>query len=66
MDFEFSQGLAALAGIIPLTIIYLLKPRPKNVILPSLMFVRRISQNVLDSRRTISTKITDPDRKSVV
>lgn len=60
MDFEFSQGLAALAGIIPLTIIYLLKPRPKNVILPSLMFVRRISQNVLDSRRTISTKITDP------
>ncbi|AKB35787.1 hypothetical protein MSSAC_1197 [Methanosarcina siciliae C2J] len=60
MDFEFSQGLAALAGIIPLTIIYLLKPRPKNVILPSLMFVRRISQNVLDSRRTISKKITDP------
>lgn len=60
MDFEFSQGLAALAGIIPLTIIYLLKPRPKNIILPSLMFVRRISQNVLDSRRTISKKITDP------
>ncbi|WP_048174914.1 vWA domain-containing protein [Methanosarcina siciliae] len=60
MDFEFSQGLAALAGIIPLTIIYLLKPRPKNVILPSLMFVRRISQNVLDSRRTVSKKITDP------
>ncbi|TFH06188.1 MAG: hypothetical protein E4H06_00145, partial [Methanosarcina sp.] len=60
MDFEFSQGLAALAGIIPLIIVYLLKPRPKNVILPSLMFVRRISQNVLDSRRTISKKITDP------
>lgn len=60
VDFEFSQGLAALAGIIPLTIIYLLKPRPKNVILPSLMFVRRISQNVLDSRRTLSKKITDP------
>jgi len=60
MDFEFSQGLAALAGIIPLTIIYLLKPRPKNIILPSLMFVRRISQNVLDSRRTINKKITDP------
>ena len=49
MDFEFSQGLAALAGIIPLTIIYLLRPRPKNIILPSLMFVRRISQNLLDS-----------------
>ncbi len=60
MDFEFSPGLAALAGIIPLIIIYLLKPRPKNVILPSLMFVRRISQNVLDSRHTISKKITDP------
>jgi hypothetical protein len=60
MDFEFSQGLAALAGIIPLTIIYLLKPRPKNVILPSLMFVRRISQNTLDSRRTLSKRITDP------
>lgn len=60
MDFEFSQGLAALAGIIPLTIIYLLRPRPKNIILPSLMFVRRISQNMLDSRRTLSKKITDP------
>lgn len=60
MDFEFSQGLAALAGIIPLIIVYLLKPRPKNIILPSLMFVRRISQNVLDSRHTISKKITDP------
>ncbi len=60
MDFEFSQGLAALAGIIPLTIIYLLRPRPKNIILPSLMFVRRISQNMLDSRRTLSKRITDP------
>lgn len=60
MDFEFSQGLAALAGIIPLTIIYLLRPRPKNIVLPSLMFVRRVSQNMLDSRRTLSKKITDP------
>lgn len=60
MDFEFSQGLAALAGVIPLTIIYLLRPRPKNIILPSLMFVRRISQNVLDSRRTLNKRITDP------
>ncbi len=60
MDFEFYQGLAALAGIIPLTIIYLLRPRPKNIILPSLMFVRRISQNMLDSRRTLSKRITDP------
>jgi len=60
MDFEFSNGLIALAGIIPLTIIYLLRPRPKNFILPSLMFVRRISQNMLDSRRTLSKRITDP------
>lgn len=60
MDFEFSKGLIALAGIIPLTIIYLLRPRPKNIILPSLMFVRRISQNMLDSRRTLSKRITDP------
>jgi len=60
MDFEFSKGLIALAGIIPLTIIYLLRPRPKNIILPSLMFVRRISQNKLDSRRTLNKRITDP------
>lgn len=60
MDFEFSKGLIALAGIIPLTIIYLLRPRPKNIVLPSLMFVRRISQNMLDSRRTLSKRITDP------
>lgn len=60
MDFEFSRGFIALAGIIPLTIIYLLRPRPKNIILPSLMFVRRISQNMLDSRRTLNKRITDP------
>ncbi|MDD3043441.1 MAG: BatA domain-containing protein [Methanosarcinaceae archaeon] len=60
MDFEFSRGMAALAGIIPLTIVYLLKPRPKQIILPSLLFVRRVSHNVLDSRRRLSTKITDP------
>lgn len=60
MDFELSKGLIALAGIIPLIIIYLLRPRPKNIILPSLMFVRRISQNKLDSRRTLNKRITDP------
>jgi hypothetical protein len=60
MDFEFSLGLVALAGVIPLIIIYLLRPRPKNIILPSLLFVRRISQNMLDSRRTLSKRITDP------
>jgi len=60
MDYEFPLGLAALAGIIPLTIVYLLKPRPKQIILPSLMFVQRISQNVLASRRKITKKITDP------
>lgn len=60
MDFEFPLGLAALAGIIPLTIVYLLKPRPKQIILPSLMFVQRISQNVSASRRKITKKITDP------
>ena len=60
MDYEFPLGLAALAGIIPLIIVYLLKPRPKQVILPSLMFVQKISQNVLDSRRKITKKITDP------
>lgn len=60
MDYEFPLGLAALAGIIPLIIVYLLKPRPKQIILPSLMFVQRISQNVFSSRRKITKKITDP------
>lgn len=60
MDYEFPLGLAALAGIIPLIIVYLLKPRPKQVILPSLMFIQKIGQNVLDSRRKITKKITDP------
>ncbi len=60
MDYEFPLGLAALAGIIPLIIVYLLKPRPKQIILPSLMFVRKVSQNVLASRRKITRKITDP------
>ncbi|WP_292376127.1 vWA domain-containing protein [Methanosarcina sp. UBA411] len=60
MDYEFPLGLIALAGIIPLIIVYLLKPRPKPIILPSLMFVRNISRNSLDSRRKPSKKITDP------
>lgn len=60
MDYEFPLGLAALTGIIPLIIVYLLKPRPKQIILPSLMFVQRISQNVFSSRRKITKKITDP------
>lgn len=60
MDYEFPLGLVALAGIIPLVIVYLLKPRPKPIILPSLMFVRKISRNPLDSRRKLSKKITDP------
>jgi len=60
MDYEFPLGLAALAGIIPLIIVYLLKPRPKQIILPSLMFVRKVSQKVLASRRKITRKITDP------
>lgn len=60
MDYEFPLGLIALAGIIPLVIVYLLKPRPKPIILPSLMFVRNISRNSLDSRRKLSKKITDP------
>jgi archaellum component FlaG (FlaF/FlaG flagellin family) len=60
MDYEFPSGLIALAGIIPLVIVYLLKPRPKKIILPSLIFVRRISQNIADSRRKINKKITDP------
>ncbi len=60
MDYEFPLGLAALAGIIPLIIVYLLKPRPKQIILPSLMFVRKIGREAFDSRRKISKKITDP------
>lgn len=60
MDYEFPLGLVALAGIIPLVIVYLLKPHPKPIILPSLMFVRNISRNSLDSRRKLSKKITDP------
>lgn len=60
MDYEFPFGLAALIGIIPLIIVYLLKPRPKKIVLPSLIFVRRISQNIVDSRRKINKKITDP------
>ncbi len=60
MDYEFPLGLVALAGIIPLVIVYLLKPRPKSIILPSLMFVWNINRNSLDSRRKLSKKITDP------
>lgn len=60
MDYEFPLGLTALVGIIPLIIVYLLKPRPKQIILPTLMFVQKISQNVLSSRRKITKKITDP------
>ncbi|MCQ1534864.1 hypothetical protein FTO70_04000 [Methanosarcina sp. KYL-1] len=60
MDFDFPLGLAAFASIIPLTIVYLLKPHPKQVILPTLMFVRRVHSNLLDTRRKLSKRITDP------
>src|SRR3989344_6144992 len=41
-DFLMSPfGLAALAGIIPLIIVYLIRPRPHEEIIPSLMFLMR-------------------------
>ncbi|WP_135606140.1 VWA domain-containing protein [Methanococcoides sp. NM1] len=44
MPFENTLGLAALASVIPLIILYLLRPKPLQLKIPSLMFLMRAEQ----------------------
>ncbi|WP_440952168.1 DUF7408 domain-containing protein [Methanococcoides sp. FTZ1] len=44
MPFDNTMGLAALASVIPLIILYLLRPKPLQIKIPSLMFLMRAEQ----------------------
>ncbi len=60
MPFENTLALAALASIIPLIILYLLRPRPRQVNVPSLMFLMNIKQKKKRFYTSITKIIKDP------
>ena len=60
MPFESPLALAALASIIPLIILYLLKPKPLQVQVPSLMFLLDIKEEKKRFYTSITKLIKDP------
>ncbi|MDK2891799.1 BatA domain-containing protein [Methanohalophilus sp.] len=58
MPFETPLALAALASIIPLIILYLLRPKPFIIKIPSLMFLMKVEQKKRFS--TIRKLFRDP------
>ncbi|WP_225419938.1 BatA domain-containing protein [Methanohalophilus profundi] len=44
MPFDNTMALAALASVIPLIIIYLLRPKPVQLSIPSLMFLMQVEK----------------------
>ncbi|WP_340818492.1 VWA domain-containing protein [Methanolobus sp. WCC4] len=60
MPFETPLALAALASIIPLIILYLLKPKPLQVQVPSLMFLLDIKEEKKRFYTSITKLIKDP------
>ncbi|SFM24298.1 vWA domain-containing protein [Methanolobus profundi] len=60
MPFETPLALAALASIIPLIILYLLRPKPLQVQVPSLMFLLDIKEEKKRFYTSITKLIKDP------
>ncbi|MEA1985211.1 MAG: VWA domain-containing protein [Euryarchaeota archaeon] len=60
MPFENTLALAALASIIPLIILYLLRPRPKQINVPSLMFLMNVEQKKKRFYTSLTKIIKDP------
>ncbi|MCD4702938.1 MAG: BatA domain-containing protein [Methanosarcinaceae archaeon] len=60
MPFENTLALAALASIIPLIILYLLRPRPQKINVPSLMFLMNVAQKKKRFYTSITKIIKDP------
>ncbi|KXS42663.1 MAG: hypothetical protein AWU59_1537 [Methanolobus sp. T82-4] len=60
MPFENPLALAALASVIPLIILYLLRPKPLQVMVPSLMFLMKIQEEKKRFYTSITKLIKDP------
>ncbi|MDG6243716.1 MAG: BatA domain-containing protein [Methanolobus sp.] len=60
MPFDNPLALAALASIIPLIILYLLRPKPLQVSIPSLMFLLDIKEEKKRFYTSITKLIKDP------
>jgi hypothetical protein len=60
IPFENTLALAALASIIPLIILYLLRPKPPVIQIPSLMFLMKVEQQKKRLYSSITKLIRDP------
>nr|WP_321498455.1 BatA and WFA domain-containing protein [uncultured Methanolobus sp.] len=60
MPFDNPLALAALASVIPLILLYLLRPKPLQVQIPSLMFLMDIKEEKKRFYTSISKLIKDP------
>ncbi|WP_406661926.1 VWA domain-containing protein [Methanolobus sp. ZRKC3] len=60
MPFETPLALAALASIIPLILLYLLRPKPLQVQVPSLMFFMNVQEEKKRFFTSITKLIKDP------
>jgi len=60
MVFENLYGLLALLSIIPLIIAYLLKPKPRDAYIPSLMFIMSIEGEMAKYKSTLKKFVKEP------
>jgi hypothetical protein len=60
MPFDNPLALAALASVIPLILLYLLRPKPLQVQIPSLMFLMDIKEEKKRFFTSISKLVKDP------
>ncbi|HWQ48071.1 MAG TPA: BatA domain-containing protein [Methanosarcina sp.] len=60
MPFENSLALAALLSLIPLIIIYMLRPRPRILSIPSLMFVLKLERERKRVYASLTKIVRDP------
>lgn len=60
MPFETPLALIALASVIPLILLYLLRPKPLQVVVPSLMFLMNIREEKKRFYTSITKLIKDP------
>ncbi|MDK2911989.1 MAG: hypothetical protein PWR29_946 [Methanolobus sp.] len=60
MPFETPLALIALTSVIPLILLYLLRPKPLQVIVPSLMFLMNIREEKKRFYTSITKLIKDP------
>ncbi|WP_406657547.1 BatA and WFA domain-containing protein [Methanolobus sp. ZRKC2] len=60
MPFETPLALIALLSVIPLIILYLLRPKPLQVMVPSLMFLMKVQEEKKRFYTSITKLIKDP------